>query len=161
MKTDFVKADLIETVSQYTELTKLGNYYSGMCPVHSNSVTPALAVYPNDGPDTAKWVCFAGCTSPKGGDVIDFIMAMEGVTFRQALKIVTQQINPSKAFLRELEKEKPAERLETLVLFALRQANLVDLLGVRESAIILEEVDEYIQEGKLSAADKVLNKWKV
>lgn len=158
MKTDFAKADLIETISGYTELTKSGNYYTGFCPVHENVNTPALVVYPNDGPESAKWVCFAGCTKPEGGDVIDFIMAVEGISFKEALKFVTQQIQPSRAFLRELEQEKTKDVLETIVLFTLRQAELVDRLGVIESLGILQEVDEMIMERRFVYADKILSR---
>ena len=160
MKADFVKLDLVETISEYTELTKVGNYYTGFCPIHNNVNTPSLCVYPNDGPENAVWVCFGGCTSSRGGDVIDFIMAVEGLTFLQAKKLVTLQIDASHAFTRELEKEKTSDTLSTLILFTLRQAELVERLGVRESAGILQEVDDLIIEGRFSAADKVLSKWK-
>lgn len=162
MKTDFQKGDLIETlVNRYgLDLENHGDYYMAFCclPGHTNVNTPALAIYPNDGPETAQWVCFGGCGK---GDVIDFVRAMEGVSFNEALKLASQELNPSNAFLRELEKGKNNDDLDMVVLTTLRQADLIERLGVRASAGILSEVDDLVAAGKFSAADKLLAKWKV
>lgn len=160
MKTDFQKADLMEVlVGKYgMDLIQHGDYYMGFCPLHDNFQTEAFCVYPNDGPETAQWVCFGGCGK---GDVIDFVRAMEGVSFNEALKLASQELNPSNAFLRELEKGKNNDDLDMVVLTTLRQADLIERLGVRASAGILEEVDDLVAAGKFSAADKVLAKWKV
>jgi DNA primase len=54
----------------------------GRCCFHEDRV-PSLAVYP----ESQTFHCF-GCG--KGGDVITFLMELEGVSFREALWILRQ-----------------------------------------------------------------------
>jgi hypothetical protein len=71
------RLDIVNVVGQYTTLRKAGRNYLGLCPLHDDR-HPSLTVYP----DRQSWHCF-GCN--RGGDVLDFIMAAEGLDFKQAL----------------------------------------------------------------------------
>jgi DNA primase catalytic core len=59
-------------------LRRRGKEWVGLCPLHEEE-TPSLCVNPEKG----SWHCF-GCD--KGGSVIDFAMAREGVGFRRAVE---------------------------------------------------------------------------
>jgi len=78
MAAEQVKArvDIVDVVSRYTDLRRRGDEYIGLCPLHKEK-TPSFTV------DAVKQVyhCF-GCGA--GGDVIAFLMAAEGLTFRAA-----------------------------------------------------------------------------
>ena len=69
-----------EVVARYVELRRQGRRYRALCPFH-NDTDPSLVVFPDEG----RWWCF-GCNT--GGDVIDFVMRAEGVSFREALRIL-------------------------------------------------------------------------
>lgn len=79
--TDQIKEriDVVEFISAYVPLRKAGRNFVGFCPFHPNSRTPALTVFP----DTQSYHCF-GCKA--SGTVFDFLMAREGLSFKEALE---------------------------------------------------------------------------
>ena len=70
--------DTVALVSKYISLTKRGKNYVGLCPFHTEK-TPSFTVSPEK--HLAK--CF-GCG--KGGTVVDFVMDIENLDFKHALK---------------------------------------------------------------------------
>ena len=79
--TDQIKEriDIVEFISAYVSLRKVGRSYLGFCPFHTNTRTPAFTVYP----DTQSYHCF-GCKA--SGTVFDFLMQREGLEFKDALE---------------------------------------------------------------------------
>jgi hypothetical protein len=73
-----IKPSIVEVVSQRVELRKAGKEYKGLCPFHDDK-HPSLSV--ND--DKGVFHCFA---CGERGDVFDFIMKLDGVTFPEAAK---------------------------------------------------------------------------
>lgn len=68
-----------EVVSRYgIELQRVGRALVGRCPFHPDGGRPNLHVYCADG----SWYCYRCCT---GGDVITFVMRLEGLGFRDAV----------------------------------------------------------------------------
>ncbi len=74
------KLDIVDIVSEYLSLKAAGSNFRGLCPFH-NEKTPSLMV----SPDKQIWHCF-GCG--KGGDLISFVMGIEGLDFIEALKFL-------------------------------------------------------------------------
>lgn len=79
------KADIVEVVSSYLEIKKSGSNYKGLCPFHNEKgasfmVNQNLQIYK----------CF-GCG--EAGDVINFVEKIEGVSFKDALKILAEKYN--------------------------------------------------------------------
>src|SRR3989344_3332898 len=72
-----------EVVSPYVKLTKAGKSFRGLCPFHKEK-TPSFHVSPERG----SWHCF-GCGL--GGDAFSFIEKVEGVDFKDALKILAEK----------------------------------------------------------------------
>jgi DNA primase len=68
-----------EIVCRYgIELRPVGRALVGRCPFHVDGGRPNLHVYPGN----ASWYCYR-CAS--GGDVISFVMRLEGIGFRDAV----------------------------------------------------------------------------
>jgi DNA primase len=84
---DDIKAriDIVELVSETVKLRRSGRSYTGFCPFHPNSHTPAFAVFPESG----TWRCFGQCN--EGGDAFKFVMKKEGWDFSQALEYLSQK----------------------------------------------------------------------
>ncbi|NPV56038.1 MAG: DNA primase [Anaerolineae bacterium] len=84
---DEVKAriDIIDLVSETVKLRRAGKNYSGFCPFHANTRTPAFVVFP----DTGTWRCFGECN--EGGDIFRFVMKREGWDFGQALRHLAER----------------------------------------------------------------------
>jgi len=76
--------DLVEIVSGYVALKKSGQNYLGLCPFHGEK-SPSFTVSP------AKQLfhCF-GCGA--GGNLFTFLMKMEGLTFPDAVRSLSQRI---------------------------------------------------------------------
>ena len=78
------RSDIMEVVSGYVRLTKpSGANMFGLCPFHGEK-TPSFAV----NPERQMYKCF-GCG--KGGGVINFIMEIENVPYRDAVEILARR----------------------------------------------------------------------
>ena len=75
-------SSIIDIVSKYLTLKQIGSVYKGLCPFH-NEDTPSLIVYP----ETNSYYCY-GCKT--GGDVFNFIMQYEKVTFNKSIDIIAK-----------------------------------------------------------------------
>lgn len=75
--------DIAETVGRYVHLSKHGKYLKGLCPFHSEK-TPSFTVTP----EKQIFYCY-GCG--KGGNVIKFVMEMEGESFPEAVKRLAEE----------------------------------------------------------------------
>ncbi|HRQ13600.1 MAG TPA: DNA primase [Promineifilum sp.] len=74
------RLDLVDVVQDYgVQLRKSGRNYSGFCPFHPNTRTPAFYVFP----ETQTWRCFGACA--EGGDVFSFVMKKNGWDFKETL----------------------------------------------------------------------------
>jgi len=75
----------IDIVSETVTLKKSGRNYTGFCPFHANTKTPAFVVFP----DTQTWRCFGACAD--GGDLFSYVMKREGYDFKDALRLLAQK----------------------------------------------------------------------
>ncbi|MFZ2300055.1 MAG: DNA primase [Candidatus Moraniibacteriota bacterium] len=82
---DEIKArlNIVELIGSYVRLEKAGAHYKACCPFHQER-TPSFMV--NE--EKNMWHCF-GCG--KGGDAFAFVMEMEGLEFREALKMLAER----------------------------------------------------------------------
>ena len=77
--------DIVEIIGQYVSLKRRGANYIGLCPFHREK-TPSFTV----APDKQIFKCF-GCS--EGGTVIQFIMKIENLDFREALEFLADKAN--------------------------------------------------------------------
>ncbi len=111
------RTDIVEVIGETVDLKKSGKNYTGFCPFHSNTRTPAFVVFP----DTATWRCFGACN--EGGDVFTFLMKQEGYEFAEALRVLAKrtgvELRPRtpEEEARAEEHERLRELLETGVTF--------------------------------------------
>ena len=110
---DEIKAriDVVELVSETVKLRRTGKNYTGFCPFHANTRTPAFVVFP----DSGTWRCFGQCN--EGGDIFRFLMKKEGWDFPETLRYLAERAGvtleaPSPQ--RQAEDEQ-YERLRTLL----------------------------------------------
>ena len=76
--------DIASVVGEYVRLKKSGSQrYMGLCPFH-NEKTPSFTVHAV----RQFYKCFS-CGA--GGDVLDFVMKIEGITFFEALKLLAER----------------------------------------------------------------------
>ena len=77
------QVDIANVVGEYVRLRRIGNRLTGLCPFH-NEKTPSFSIYA----DHQFFKCF-GCDAK--GDVFNFVMMIEGLTFWEALKKLAEQ----------------------------------------------------------------------
>ena len=84
---DEIKAriDIVELVSETVQLRRSGKSYTGFCPFHPNTRTPAFVVFPESG----TWRCFGQCN--EGGDIFKYVMKKEGWDFAEALRYLAER----------------------------------------------------------------------
>lgn len=75
--------DIGDVIGEYVRLERKGSGYSGLCPFH-NEKTPSFSVH--EGKQIFK--CF-GCG--KGGNVVNFIMLAENLSYFEALEFLAER----------------------------------------------------------------------
>lgn len=78
------RAPILEVISDYMSLRKSGANYQGLCPFHSEKTSSF-----NVNPARGIFHCF-GCGA--GGNVVTFVMRMEGISFPQAVKFLAKRV---------------------------------------------------------------------
>lgn len=105
------RIDIVEVVGETVKLRKSGKNYTGFCPFHPNTRTPAFVVFP----DSGTWRCFGACN--EGGDVFRFLMKREGWDFPETLRFLAQragvEVRPPPAEAAEADEER--QRLRQLL----------------------------------------------
>ena len=77
------KIEIVDFIQKYVPLKKAGINYAGLCPFH-NEKSPSFMV----NSERQSFKCF-GCD--EGGDVFNFVMKIEGLEFKEALKMLAEQ----------------------------------------------------------------------
>ena len=93
--------DIVNIISQYVALKRKGRNYFGLCPFH-NEKSPSFSV----SPDRQIFHCF-GCGA--GGNVISFLMKIEGINFKEAVEQLAEKANIQ---LPKTENKQESEREE-------------------------------------------------
>lgn len=81
------KANIVDIIRDYVPLTQRGKNYFGICPFHDDH-NPSMSVSPEKG----VYKCFV-CGN--AGNVFNFVMEYEKVSFYEAVKIVADKIGVS------------------------------------------------------------------
>lgn len=79
------RIDIVDLVSETVQLRRSGKSYTGFCPFHPNTRTPAFVVFPESG----TWRCFGQCN--EGGDIFKFVMKKEGWDFGETLRFLAEK----------------------------------------------------------------------
>jgi DNA primase len=93
------RLNIIDVISPYVELHKAGRHFKGKSPF-TNEKTPSFYV----SSDRGMYYCFS---TSQGGDMFTFVQTMEGVDFKEALKILAEKANVE---LVPVSPEKKSER---------------------------------------------------
>lgn len=105
------RLDIVDIIGEVVQLRKSGRSYSGFCPFHANTKTPAFHVFP----DTQTWHCFGACA--EGGDLFSFVMKRENLGFREALEVLAPRagVTLEKPAAVNKEREARSDRLLNLL----------------------------------------------
>lgn len=68
-----------------SNLKRSGKNYTGFCPFHANTRTPAFVVFS----DSGTWRCFGECN--EGGDIFKYVMKKQGWDFKETLKSLAER----------------------------------------------------------------------
>jgi len=79
----FMQNDIVDYVSRFVKLKRVGRDYSGLCPFHKEK-SPSFHV----SGEKQLFHCF-GCGA--GGDLVQFVMRAEGLDFVEALKLLAER----------------------------------------------------------------------
>lgn len=104
----YARVDIVSVVSNYLSLKKDGRRYWGLCPFH-NEKTPSFSV----NADLNLYYCF-GCKA--GGNVVQFVMEMERVSYLDAVKLLAERVHMSlPEFTEDPDYEKRRSQRERLL----------------------------------------------
>ena len=92
------RLSIIDVISPYVELVRAGKNFKGKSPFTAEK-TPSFYV----SPDRGMYYCFS---TSQGGDMFSFIQTMEGVDFKESLKILAAKAGV------ELVAEDPKKKTE-------------------------------------------------
>ncbi len=89
------KNDIVEVISEYVNLQKVGSNYRGLCPFHLET-SPSFYVSPTKN----IYHCF-GCGA--SGDVIKFVQQIENISYTEAIKKLGERVGITVNFTEEDE----------------------------------------------------------
>jgi len=134
------KLDIVEVISHYVKLQKAGANYKALCPFHKEK-TPSFYVSPS----RQIWHCF-GCGA--GGDIVGFVMKIENLEFKDALKLLAEKAgvkltfeNPEIVSKKQRLKEIYREATDYLHNNLLKNQKVLDYLF--ERGLSLETIKEF------------------
>ena len=105
-------ADIVDVVSEFVSLKKVGANYRGLCPFH-NDHTPSFYVSPS----RRTCHCFV---CGEGGDSVGFIMKHEQMTYPDALRWLANRYN-IEIEERQLTEEQKKEQSEREAMFIVNE----------------------------------------
>ncbi len=132
------RSDIVDVVSDYVQLSKRsGANLFGLCPFHSEK-TPSFSVRQ----DKQTYHCF-GCG--KGGGVINFIMEIENLSYRDAIEFLARRAGMQMPAESDEERQLRGRRAKLLELNRAAAMWFFENLSKPEGAAALE----YIRERRL------------
>lgn len=152
----FEKRDIVEVAEElgidltYHDVTDRP-YYTAFCPMHDNTRTPAFVIYPS----VQRFFCYT-CYS-QGGDVIDLVRGVLGLTYKQALKHCTMDLTPEDTLLRSIRAHATNDAdvtfLQTRAARIFREPRRIDF---QVGQIILKRFDALLEQARWADADRLL-----
>lgn len=124
-------ADIVEVITNYVSLRKTGANYKCVCPFHDDHDASMVV-----SPAKNMWKCF-GCQ--KGGNVINFLMEHENITFPEAVKLLGDRYQIAVPQKELDEKEKVALKQREALYIALDFAQ-----ELFRSQILYKDSAEYL-----------------
>lgn len=105
------RLNIVDFIGQYLRLQKAGANWKARCPFH-NEKTPSFMVHE----EKQIWHCF-GCG--KGGDIFGFLMEMENLEFKEALKILAEKAGVELPRYGQLSREETTDKNKILEILEL------------------------------------------
>ena len=139
------KIDILNLVGSYVKLSKTGINYRGICPFH-NEKGPSFFVSPT----RQLFKCF-GCG--KGGDIFAFIEEIEGVEFKDALRILAEKAGII------LKMENKQVRTERERLYEICELACLFFEKQLEASEWGKKAKEYLQ--KRGISNESIKKWRI
>ncbi len=136
------RINILDVVSPYVELHKAGKNFKGKSPFSAEK-TPSFYV----SPDRGMYYCFS---TSQGGDIFNFVQAMEGVDFKGALKILAEKAGV------ELVPEDPKKKSERDRLYAVMEAATIFYSEKLETE---EEALKYLKDRGVKS--ETVAKWRI
>ncbi len=140
--------DIVAVIGQYVGLTPAGENLKGLCPFHADT-KPSLTV----SPARQLYYCF-GCG--EGGNVFNFVMKMEGLTFGEALRELAKRAGIA---LRAAGRATPQERRRERLAAVVEEAARFFYGNLRASDRYAEAARRYLLERGLT--EKTLDDWRL
>lgn len=136
------RLNIVDVVSPYVELHKAGRHFKGKSPFTSEK-TPSFFVSPERG----MYYCFS---TSQGGDMFTFVQVMEGVDFKEALKLLAMKAGV------ELVPEDPQKRGEREQLYSVLEAATEFFVSRLNST---SEAKAYLERRQVNK--ETVQKWRV
>lgn len=126
------RVEITEAIKKYGEIKRSGERWVMVCPFHDDK-NPSLTIYT----ETQSWHCF-GCG--KSGDIFEFVMELEHITFMEALKRISKEEGMSLPILSDKEREKAEE--------STRIKNILEVTAKYYQDSLTKEVVEYLEKDR-------------
>lgn len=139
------KLDIVDVIREYIQLKAAGLNFRANCPFHREK-TPSFMV----SPEKQIWHCF-GCG--KGGDVISFVMEIEGLSFIETLRLLAKKAGVA------LKKSDPVLASKRNTLLDILELSAKYYHKVLTDSQAAETARQYLRDRALT--DDTIEKWQI
>lgn len=140
------KLDIVDVVREYVNLEKTGTNFRAPCPFHFEK-TPSFFVNPS----RQIWRCFGGCN--EGGDMFSFVMKIEGVEFKDALRLLASKAGVK---LKKQNKEEESKKKKLNDIYELTTLFFEKQLRQSKKG---QEAKKYLTQRKIN--EDSIKKWRI
>lgn len=141
--------DIVDYISNITELKRTGDTYRGKCPLHNGDNDSSFCVFPK----TNSYYCFS---CGKSGNIINFVADLENISYMEAVEMLAKEANIDIASDKDFQRQKTLYEKNQAIAYKCYQKQAVCIDYLTEKRGLTKETSDAFYLGYNSTNGKAI-----